>query len=110
MKSLFGEDLTWICHICGEKRPDHLISVLTKPWTINGRYVGDQNIRYCNDKVKCHERAVTFYFGESTTPTPPTPPTPPAIRKETQQVIPDVSNLFRRLICKCVNFAKSITT
>ena len=104
MKSLFGRDLTWTCHICGEERPDHLISVLTKPWTLNGRYVGDQNIRYCNDNVKCQEGVVTFNFGEST------PPTPPANHKETQQVIPDVSNPFRRLICKCVNFAKGITT
>ena len=103
MKSMFGKDLTWRCHICGSLRPDRSISVLTKPWTLNERFVGNQNIRYCNDNVKCQEGVVTFNFGESTTPTPPTN------HKETQQPTTDVSNPFRRLICKCVNFAKSIT-
>ena len=102
METMFGKDLTWTCHVCGEERPDHLISVLTKPLMINGRSVGNQNIRYCNDNNKCQEGAMTFDFTN--------PPIPPTNHEETQQVVPDVSNPFRRLICKCVNFAKSITT
>ncbi len=55
-------ELTWKCHICGKTRPDSKISVLTKPWIINGQKVGDQNIRYCNDNEKCIEGAKVFSF------------------------------------------------
>ena len=52
----------WKCHICGEERPDEKISVVTKPLVINGQTVGDQNIRYCNDRPACIEGAKTFSF------------------------------------------------
>lgn len=53
---------TWLCHICQRLRPDDKISVVTKPVTINGQKVGDQNIRYCNDNPACIEGAKTFSF------------------------------------------------
>lgn len=53
---------TWKCHICGEERPDERISVVTKPLVINGQTVGDQNIRYCNDRPVCIEGAKEFSF------------------------------------------------
>ena len=53
---------TWKCHICREERPDERISVVTKPLVINGQTVGEQNIRYCNDREKCIEGARTFSF------------------------------------------------
>lgn len=53
---------TWKCHICGEERPDDKISVLSKPLVINGEVCGDQNIRYCNDRVACVEGAKEFSF------------------------------------------------
>jgi len=55
-------EIKWTCHICGELRPDDKISVLTKPLIINGETVGDQNIRYCNDKADCIEKAKDFSF------------------------------------------------
>jgi len=51
---------TWTCHICGRERPDNRISVLTKPLIMNGKVVGEQNIRYCNDNPKCLEGAKKF--------------------------------------------------
>lgn len=56
------ENVTWTCHICGAERPDHKISVLKKPLTINRQKVGEQNIRYCNDNIKCVKGARTFTF------------------------------------------------
>ena len=53
---------TWKCHICREERPDERISVVTKPLVINGQTVGDQNIRYCNDRPACVEGAKEFSF------------------------------------------------
>ncbi len=60
------EPLTWTCHICGEERPDDKISVVTKPMIINGQTVGEQNIRYCNDKVECikGDQRKDFFGGE----------------------------------------------
>lgn len=54
--------MTWICHICKDERPDHLISVLVKPLEINGQVLGNQNVRYCNDRIECQENAQTFSF------------------------------------------------
>lgn len=59
---VFREPLTWECHICGEERPDAAISVLSKPMIVNGQRVGQQNIRYCNDKPECIEGAKKFSF------------------------------------------------
>ena len=52
----------WTCHICKKERPDECISVLTKPLVIKGKTVGEQNIRYCNDRPSCIEGAKTFSF------------------------------------------------
>lgn len=52
----------WICHICGEERPDAKISVLTRPLIINGRQCGEQNIRHCNDRPACIEGAKEHDF------------------------------------------------
>ena len=54
----------WICHICGEERPDDKISTLSKPIMIDGQVVpgGEQNIRYCNDRPACIEGAKEFSF------------------------------------------------
>jgi len=60
---VFQKDLTWTCHICGKVRPDDKISVVTKPWISNGYKIGDQNIRYCNDKPECIEGVKTRSFG-----------------------------------------------
>lgn len=54
------EGLTWTCHICGERRLDADISVQTIPLIINGRELGDQNVRYCNDNPECVEKSKTF--------------------------------------------------
>ena len=59
---VFSRPLTWTCHICGKKRPDANISVLTKPNMINGVQCGYQNIRYCNDDPACIEGAKNFSF------------------------------------------------
>jgi len=56
------KDLKWKCHICGAERPDHLISVLSKPLIINGQDCGNQNVRYCNDNDKCLKEAKIFNF------------------------------------------------
>ncbi len=54
--------LKWKCHICKEKRPDDKISVRSNPLVINGRSMGEQNVRYCNDRPACIEGAKTFSF------------------------------------------------
>ena len=56
------DNLTWECHICKETRPDDKISVITKPLIINGKALGNQNIRYCNDKESCIKESETFSF------------------------------------------------
>ena len=56
------DNLTWKCHICGEDRPDDKISIRTSPLIINGREMGSQNIRYCNDNNDCIEKSKTFQF------------------------------------------------
>lgn len=54
--------LTWTCHICKRERPDERISVVTKPLKINGKTVGQQNIRYCNDNPECAAAATEYSF------------------------------------------------
>lgn len=46
------EFLTWKCDICHQERPDHRISVLSKPIPY-----GQYNIKYCNDEQSCIEGA-----------------------------------------------------
>ena len=56
------EQLTWKCHICQRERPDDKISVVSKPLKINGKTVGQQNIRYCNDNENCIQKAQDYSF------------------------------------------------
>lgn len=52
----------WICHICGQTRPDKCISVYVKPIIVKGIRIGEQNIRYCNDNSECYNKAKDFSF------------------------------------------------
>jgi hypothetical protein len=57
--------MTWVCHICGHERPDDKISVFTTDISEErGLPAGTmfQNVRYCNDKYDCIDRARTFRF------------------------------------------------
>jgi hypothetical protein len=55
-----GEPITWTCHICGDRRPDHFISVAHRKvdMTPTGhRQVVQINARYCNDRSDCLRKA-----------------------------------------------------
>ena len=55
-------ELTWKCHICGDERPDNMISVHTTDLSEErGLPAGTmkQNVRYCNDNAECTEKAKT---------------------------------------------------
>lgn len=54
--------MTWRCDICKEERPDMFIYVLKKPLMVSGQEIGQQNIKYCNDRIACVEGAKTFSF------------------------------------------------
>lgn len=48
---------TWICHACGDERPDWLISVAVHSFELApGAPMGIQ-IRYCNDRPTCRAAA-----------------------------------------------------
>lgn len=50
------DNSTWTCHICGEERPDAIISVLSFPMKDSDGKINKHatiNVRYCNDKPKC---------------------------------------------------------
>jgi hypothetical protein len=49
-------DLTWKCHVCGDERPDAMISVCVTPMKIANVHC-TQNVRYCNDREACTEGA-----------------------------------------------------
>jgi hypothetical protein len=53
--------MTWTCHVCGRERPDERISVHTTQVDLNGIAV-TQNVRYCNDRPECIEKAKTHSF------------------------------------------------
>ena len=58
-------ELTWKCHVCGEERPDRFISVFkTDISKQHGLPEGTmiQNVRYCNDRINCIEKAKNFSF------------------------------------------------
>lgn len=55
------DSLTWTCHVCGEDRPDRLISVLRTEVPFGGRMVA-QNVRYCNDRPGCAAGAPKVRF------------------------------------------------
>lgn len=42
----------WTCHVCGEYRPDALISVYQRRGRMNGVPI-TENVRYCNDRPAC---------------------------------------------------------
>lgn len=48
------EDLTWTCHVCGDRRPDDRISVASRTLDVGGVEV-QVNLRYCNDRPACVE-------------------------------------------------------
>jgi hypothetical protein len=53
-------ELTWTCHICGEKRPDRKISVLEVDVSKDFEMPPSKaitNIRYCNDRKSCRDKA-----------------------------------------------------
>ena len=55
----------WKCHICGDERADEFISVVTTDLSQeHGLTPGTlfQNVRYCNDRPACIQRAQTFRF------------------------------------------------
>jgi len=57
--------MEWTCHICGETRPDALISVFTTDTSKKYGLPPDtmkQNVRFCKDKKSCIEGAKTFSF------------------------------------------------
>jgi len=59
---LHNGTLTWTCHICGRERPDDKVSVVSKPLTFDGKVIGQQNIRYCNDNPECAAAAAEYSF------------------------------------------------
>jgi hypothetical protein len=55
-------NLRWVCHVCGEERPDARISVFKRDVSAfhnlpPGTFM--ENIRYCNDRSECREGART---------------------------------------------------
>lgn len=57
--------ISWTCHVCKDERPDHLISVCKSKVALEGGIVVDQNVRYCNDRKECIERAPGISFFRS---------------------------------------------
>lgn len=57
-------EITWTCHICGDERPDSLISVYQTRAPMPGRpdYPVTQNVRFCNDRPQCRDGATRFSF------------------------------------------------
>ena len=57
--------LKWTCNICKAERPDDRISVFKSDQSVEqGLPAGtvQMNVRYCNDKANCAEKAKTFSF------------------------------------------------
>jgi hypothetical protein len=68
---------SWTCHVCGENRPDRLISVRVHD---NSEKLGlpsgtfQENIRYCNDKESCIGGSKTHsHFKKKKAPKDPRP-------------------------------------
>jgi len=49
---------TWVCEACGKRRPDAQISVVKQTTSFPGGGSVERNVKYCNDKPECFERAV----------------------------------------------------
>ena len=56
------DDLTWTCHVCGDERPDAIISVHQRHRFLLGDVPVTENIRYCNDRPECQQGALSFTF------------------------------------------------
>ena len=62
-------DITWTCHVCGEERPDDKISVFKRDISAENNLppgCATENIRYCNDRSACSERAKTMRLSKRT--------------------------------------------
>lgn len=51
----------WTCHVCGDYRPDALISVVSTRRMVGGVEV-TQNVRYCIDREACVRGALDVRF------------------------------------------------
>jgi len=55
--------ISWICHICGDKRPDDKINVrsldTSKEFGLKDGTMS-QNVRYCNDNPDCIEKSKNY--------------------------------------------------
>lgn len=49
-----------VCSICGKTRPEENIDVFKNPILENGKEIGTQDIRYCNDNPKCLRGALEY--------------------------------------------------
>lgn len=58
------DDMTWTCHVCGEKRPDAMISVYSTKVDYGYGVIADVNVRYCNDKQSCRDGAPNVDFAQ----------------------------------------------
>lgn len=52
----------WRCDICKSVRPDCCISVSKNPLVLNGEVLGDQNVKYCNDRQECIDKSKDYSF------------------------------------------------
>lgn len=48
--------IEWTCELCGRKRPDKKISVLS--YLLKGLAGATRNLRYCNDNPACISGAI----------------------------------------------------
>lgn len=58
-----SDPLEWSCHVCGEMRPDHAISVAKRMRPLTS-VVMTENLRYCNDREECASAAVSWQQAE----------------------------------------------
>lgn len=62
LSPVFGEPLTWTCHVCGVERPDAFIGVLTRERMSDLGVRFRENVRHCNDRRECAEGAKEVFF------------------------------------------------
>lgn len=57
--------LEWSCHFCGRIRDDRDISVVSRTKMIGTGALIEmrENRRYCNDSIRCIEKAQTWRLG-----------------------------------------------
>lgn len=51
----FLRDLTWVCQVCDDRRPDSAISVAHRPLRGREAYFPQVrlHVKYCNDRPEC---------------------------------------------------------